>query len=66
MHNNGVAAAISEAARFCFDQEDRDYVQIQKYNPIPVGRQCVISAGKLLYRCVTHTVGPRWSDYEDK
>ena len=23
------------------------------------------SAGKLPYRCVIHTVGPRWSDYRD-
>lgn len=64
MHGGGVAAAISEAAGYQFDQESRDYVQ--KHGPIPVGTCCVTSAGKLPYKCVIHTVGPRWSDYNDK
>lgn len=64
MHGGGVAAAISDAAGYQFDQESRDYVQ--KYGPIPVGRCCVTSAGKLPFKCVIHTVGPRWGDYRDK
>lgn len=64
MHGGGVAAAISEAAGYQFDQESRDYVQ--KHGPIPVGKCCVTSAGKLPYKCVIHTVGPRWWDYSDK
>lgn len=64
MHCGGVAAGISEAAGYQFDQESRDYVQ--KNGPISVGRCCVTSAGKLPYKCVIHTVGPRWGDYKDK
>lgn len=64
MHGGGVALAISDAAGYQFDQESRDYVQ--KYGPIPVGNCCVTSAGKLSYKWVIHTVGPRWGDYSDK
>lgn len=64
MHEGGVAAAISDAAGYLFDQESRDYVK--KYGPIAVGTCCVTSAGKLPYKCVIHTVGPRWGDYKDK
>lgn len=64
MHGGGVAAAISEAAGYEFDQESKNYVQ--KHGPIAVGRCCVTSAGKLPNRCVIHTVGPRWGDYRDK
>lgn len=64
MHGGGVAAAISYAAGYQFDQESRDYVQ--KNGPIPVGRCCVTSAGKIPYKCVIHTVGPKWGDYGDK
>lgn len=63
-HGGGVAAAISDAAGYQFDQESRDYTQ--KNGPIPVGRCCVTSAGKLPYKCVIHTVGPKWGDYRDK
>ena len=63
MHGGGVAAAISEAAGYEFDQESKKYIA---YNgSIPVGSCCVTSAGKLPYRCVIHTVGPRWGDYRD-
>lgn len=64
MHGGGVAAAISEAAGYQFDQESRDYAQ--KFGPIPVGCCRVTSAGKLPYKCVIHTVGPKWGDYRDK
>lgn len=64
MHGGGVAAAISEAAGYEFDLESRDFVQ--KHGLIPVGRCCVTSAGKLPYKCVIHTVGPKWGDYRDK
>ena len=63
MHGGGVAAAISEAAGYEFDKESAHY--IKDNGPIPVGSCCVTSAGKLPYRCVIHTVGPRWSDYRD-
>lgn len=52
-----MAAAIADAAGYGFDQESRDYVQ--KHGPIAVGTCCVTSAGKLPYKCVIHTVGPR-------
>lgn len=64
MHGGGVAAAIFEAAGYQFDQESRDYVQ--KNGPIQVGTCCVTSAGKLPYKYVIHTVGPRWGEYRDK
>lgn len=35
-------------------------------NLFPAGKCCVTSAGNLPYRCVIHTVGPRWGDYRDK
>ena len=63
MHGGGVAAAISDAAGYQFDQESAQY--IANNGPIPVGSCCVTSAGKLSYKCVIHTVGPRWSDYRD-
>ena len=63
MHGGGVAAAISEAAGYQFDQESAQY--IADNGPVPVGSCCVTSAGKLPYKCVIHTVGPRWSGYRD-
>lgn len=64
MHEDGVAAAISDAAGYQFDRESRDYVQ--KHGRIPVGTCCVTSAGNLPSKLVIHTVGPRWDDYRDK
>ena len=63
MHIRGVAAAISEAAGKQFDQETAQYIAAN--GPVPVGSCCVTSAGNLPYKCVIHTVGPRWSDYRD-
>nr|XP_022342206.1 uncharacterized protein LOC111135979 [Crassostrea virginica] len=63
MHGGGVAFAISEAAGYEFDHESVQYITVN--GPIPVGSCCVTSAGKLPYRCVIHTVGPRWTDYRD-
>ncbi|KAK3105060.1 hypothetical protein FSP39_016460 [Pinctada imbricata] len=64
MHGGGVAYAISIAAGYEFDRESRDYVR--KNGQIPVGHCCTTGAGNLSYKCVIHTVGPRWSDYYDK
>jgi O-acetyl-ADP-ribose deacetylase (regulator of RNase III) len=64
MHGGGVAAAISEAAGYEFDVESKQY--IARNGPIPVGECGVTSAGKLPYKYVIHTVGPRWSEYRDK
>lgn len=64
MHGGGVALAISDAAGYQFDRESRKYVE--DYGSIRVGNCCVTSAGKLPYKCVIHTVGPRWGDYSDK
>ena len=64
MHGGGVAYAISDAAGYQFDQESTQY--IKDNGPIPVGSCCVTSAGKLPYKHVIHTVGPRWGDYTDK
>ncbi|XP_061196803.1 uncharacterized protein LOC133205079 [Saccostrea echinata] len=64
MHGGGIAFAISEAAGYVFDEESKDY--IAKHGQIPVGTCAVTSAGKLPYKYVIHSVGPRWSDYTDK
>ena len=64
MHGGGVAAAISDAAGYQFDQESAQY--IADNGPVPVGSCCVTSAGKLPYKHVIHSVGPRWGDYTDK
>lgn len=64
MHGGGVAATISDAAGYQFDRESKKYVEDN--GSIPVGTCCVTSAGKLPYKCVIHTVGPRWGDYRDK
>ncbi|CAG2257455.1 MACROD [Mytilus edulis] len=61
-HGGGVAAVISEAAGYQFDQESAEYVR--RYGPLPVGTCCSTSAGKLHYKYVVHTVGPRWYDYK--
>ncbi|XP_062620291.1 uncharacterized protein LOC134281872 [Saccostrea cucullata] len=63
MHGGGVAYAIAEAAGYEFDRESAEY--IRQHGPIPVGKCCVTSAGKLHYKCVIHTVGPRWHDYNN-
>ncbi|KAK3104456.1 hypothetical protein FSP39_002419 [Pinctada imbricata] len=61
MHGGGVAYAISNAAGYKFDAESREYVK--KHGPINVGECCTTGAGDLPYKCVIHTVGPRWGDY---
>ena len=63
-HGGGVAYAISRAAGYDFDKESKEYVK--RHGKIPVGQCCVTSAGDLYYKCVIHTVGPRWNDYPDK
>ncbi|XP_062600868.1 uncharacterized protein LOC134262487, partial [Saccostrea cucullata] len=63
MHGGGVALAIAEAAGYEFDRESVEY--IRQHGPIPIGKCCVTSAGKLHYKCVIHTVGPRWHDYNN-
>ena len=64
MHGTKVAAAISDAAGYQFDQESAQY--IKDNGPVPIGSCCVTSAGKLPYKHVIHTVGPRWGEYTDK
>ena len=64
MHGGGVDAAISEAGGYPFDKESEQY--IADNGALPIGSCCVTSAGKLPYKHVIHTVGPRWDDYTDK
>lgn len=61
-HGGGVAAVISTAAGYQFDQESDDYVRL--HGTIPVGSCCSTSAGNLHYKKVIHTVGPRWASYK--
>ena len=57
-HGGGVAKVISDAAGKAFDDECRSLVK--KEGKVKVGTSCHTSAGRLNYRHVIHTVGPRW------
>ncbi|KAJ8305234.1 hypothetical protein KUTeg_017215 [Tegillarca granosa] len=59
-HRAGVAAVIASAAGYELEQEGKEY--IERYGPIPVGECCHTTAGRLPYKYVIHTVGPRWSN----
>ncbi|KAJ8320935.1 hypothetical protein KUTeg_002522 [Tegillarca granosa] len=59
-HGAGVAAVIARGAGYKLEEEGKDY--IEQYGPIPVGECCHTTAGKLPYKYVIHTVGPRWGN----
>ncbi|CAC5395705.1 PARP10_14_15 [Mytilus coruscus] len=63
-HGGGIACAIAAAAGNDFQKESDDY--IQQNGPIKEGSCCTTSPGKLKYKCVIHTVGPKWHSYNDK
>ncbi|KAL5021578.1 hypothetical protein ScPMuIL_000733 [Solemya velum] len=63
-HGGGVAWVIAKAAGPDFDKESFDYVR--DHGNLPVGTSCATGAGCLHYKCVIHTVGPRWDDYVNK
>lgn len=56
-HGAGVALAIARAAGFSMVQEGNDLVRHQ--GEIPVGGAAVTTAGRLPFKGVIHTVGPR-------
>ena len=60
-HGGGVAYYISRAAGKAMDYEGKTYVV--KYGPVPVGKNCITTAGKLPYKGIIHAVGPQWADY---
>lgn len=59
-HGAGVSAVIARAAGYKLEEEGKEY--IERYGPIPVGECCHSTAGRLPYKYVIHTVGPRWSN----
>ncbi|KAJ8313475.1 hypothetical protein KUTeg_008972 [Tegillarca granosa] len=59
-HGAGVAAVIARGAGYKLEEEGKEY--IEQYGPIPVGECCHTTAGKLPYKYVIHTVGPRWNN----
>lgn len=60
-HGGGIAGVIARAAgKRLTDECDRF---ISQNGHLAVGQACSTTAGNLHYRCVIHTVGPRWSDY---
>ncbi|CAC5392471.1 PARP10_14_15 [Mytilus coruscus] len=63
-HGGGVAYVIAAVAGYEFEKESDDC--ILRNGPIKEGSCCTISAGKLKYKCVIHTVGPKWHSYNDK
>ncbi|KAJ8317242.1 hypothetical protein KUTeg_005146 [Tegillarca granosa] len=63
-HGGGVAYAISRASGGIIEKESKGL--IRKYGELEVGKACYTRAGKLKYKYVIHTVGPRWSDYKTK
>ncbi|KAK3610482.1 hypothetical protein CHS0354_016672 [Potamilus streckersoni] len=60
-HGGGVALVIAKGAGPEIDREGSEILKIR--GRIKVGEQCVTTAGNLPYKCIIHTVGPRWSDY---
>ncbi|CAC5392463.1 PARP10_14_15 [Mytilus coruscus] len=63
-HGGGVAYVIAAAAGYDFEKESDDF--ILQNGPIKAGSCCTTSAGKLKYKCVIHTNGPKWYNYNDK
>ena len=61
-HGGGIAEVISRAAGRSLDDECNYY--IKKNGKLRVGEVFVSGAGKLKYKCVLHTVGPKWTDYK--
>ncbi|XP_060584308.1 uncharacterized protein LOC132740418 [Ruditapes philippinarum] len=63
-HGGGVAAVIARAAGYNLIKEGNDY--IARNGDIPSWSGYCTTAGKLNYKCVIHTVGPSWYDYESR
>ena len=61
-HGGGIAEVISRAAGKSLDDECNYY--IKKNGKLRVGEVFVSGPGKLKYKCVLHTVGPKWTDYK--
>lgn len=62
-HGAGVALAISKAAGFSMVEEGNDLVRQQ--GEIPVGGAAVTAAGRLPFKGVIHTVGPRMGEGDE-
>src|SRR5437588_12480643 len=56
-HGGGVAAAIARAAGSQLDAEGRRLVE--RDGPVPTGSAVLTTAGRLRFKGVIHTVGPR-------
>ncbi|KAK3610489.1 hypothetical protein CHS0354_016678 [Potamilus streckersoni] len=63
-HGGGVAKVIADAAGSELILQGNATIMKSRNGKIPVGCQVTTSAGRLPYRCVIHTVGPCWADYE--
>ncbi|KAL3864670.1 hypothetical protein ACJMK2_006332 [Sinanodonta woodiana] len=61
-HGGGVARVIADAAGPDLIQEGDEI--IRRCGRIQVGCQVTTTPGRLPYKCVIHTVGPCWSDYQ--
>ncbi|KAL3864667.1 hypothetical protein ACJMK2_006329 [Sinanodonta woodiana] len=61
-HEGGVAKVIADAAGPDLIQEGDAIIKDKRR--IQVGCQVTTTAGRLPYKCVIHTVGPCWSDYQ--
>ena len=61
-HGGGIAEVISRAAGRSLDDECNFY--IKKNGKLRVGEVFVSGPGRLKYKCVLHTVGPKWTDYK--
>ena len=62
-HGAGVALAIAKAAGFSMVEEGNDLVR--KKGEIPVGGAAVTTAGRLPFKGVIHTVGPRMGEGDE-
>jgi len=63
-HGGGVAAAIARAAGPELDQASREIVR--RIGPIATGEAVVTVAGKLPFKGVVHTVGPRQGEGDEE
>jgi len=63
-HAGGVAAVISRAAGPALQQESDRIVR--EHGPFPTGSAVVTTAGRLPFKAVIHTIGPRWGEGEEE
>ncbi|KAL4232125.1 hypothetical protein ACF0H5_009700 [Mactra antiquata] len=62
LHQGAIAREIAKRAGDDLKKDCRTY--LGEYQQLDVGRACRTSAGRMKYKYVIHTVGPRWKDFQ--